>query len=73
MGELTVSFIAVLAVVGLVIVSHSVGEDIAHKKFTQHCSLTNTYIIDDDTVIVCRVVKRGEPEAKGKKPEEQSL
>jgi len=44
-----------------------------HSTLTRNCSLTGTYIIDNDTVIVCRVVKRGEPSPEAKKPEEQSL
>jgi len=40
-----------------------------------HCSLTGTYVIDNDTVLACRVIKRNTDEAKPSEPkeEEQSL
>lgn len=73
MGELTLSFVVTIFVVALAIVSFSVGKDDAHSGFTRDCSLTGTYIIDNDTVIVCRVVKRSEAKPVERKPEEQSL
>ena len=41
----------------------------------KHCSLTGTYVIDNDTVLACRVIKRNTDEAEPSEPkeEEQSL
>jgi hypothetical protein len=42
-----------------------------HATLARDCSLTSTYIIDNDTVLVCRVVKRTEPEANEPKVSER--
>jgi hypothetical protein len=41
----------------------------------RNCSLTGTYVIDNDTVLACRVIKRNTDGAKPSEPkeEEQSL
>lgn len=46
-----------------------------HGTIVRNCSLTGTYVIDNDTVLACRVIKRNTNEAKPSEPkeEEQSL
>jgi hypothetical protein len=73
MSEFTGGFVFFLALAVVMVVSFSVGADATESKVSRNCSLTGTYVIDNDTVIVCRVVKRGEPSTVSKKPEEQSL
>lgn len=58
-----------------VIVLMILGPHVERKRVTNHCSLTGTYVIDNDTVLACRVIKRNIGEAKPREPkeEEQSL
>lgn len=64
-----------LVLLTLVIALMILGPRIEINKVVNHCSLTGTYVIDNDTVLACRVIKRNTDEAKPSEPkeEEQSL
>jgi hypothetical protein len=70
-GGFFLFFLAAVLVAG----AFFVGADVTESRISRNCSLTGTYVIDNDTVLACRVIKRNTDEAKPSEPkeEEQSL
>ena len=64
-----------LVLLTFVIVLMILGPRVERSRIANHCSLTGTYVIDNDTVLACRVIKRNTDGAKPSEPkeEEQSL
>jgi len=69
MKESLTAFVFVLA--GFV-AGHAVSSKASENHLIRDCSLTGTYVINNDTVVVCQVLSRtttSTPQPQSKKPE----
>lgn len=59
----------------VIVLVASLSPMVQENRIANHCELTGTYVIDNDTVLRCVVMKQNTGEAKPseRKEEEQSL